>query len=46
MRLRETEPLPENLDRWSRMGTTLLKDPVENQGAAWRGGRSIGRFER
>jgi RNA polymerase sigma-70 factor (ECF subfamily) len=29
MRLRETEPLPENLDRWSRMGTTLIKDPVE-----------------
>ena len=29
MRLRETEPLPENLDRWRRMGTTLIKDPVE-----------------
>jgi RNA polymerase sigma-70 factor, ECF subfamily len=29
MRSRETEPLPENLDRWSRMGTTLIKDPVE-----------------
>jgi len=21
--------LPENLDRWSRMGSTLIKDPVE-----------------
>ena len=29
MRSRETEPLPENLDRWNRMGTTLIKDPVE-----------------
>ena len=29
MRSRETEPLPENLDRWSRIGTTLIKDPVE-----------------
>ena len=29
MRSRETEPLPEDLDRWSRMGTTLIKDPVE-----------------
>jgi RNA polymerase sigma-70 factor (ECF subfamily) len=29
MRSRETEPLPENLDRWSRMGTTLINDPVE-----------------
>jgi len=29
MRSRETEPFPENLDRWSRMGTTLIKDPVE-----------------
>jgi RNA polymerase sigma-70 factor, ECF subfamily len=29
MRSRETEPLPESLDRWSRMGTTLIKDPVE-----------------
>jgi RNA polymerase sigma-70 factor (ECF subfamily) len=29
MRSREAEPLPENLDRWSRMGTTLIKDPVE-----------------
>ena len=29
MRSRETEPLPEDLDRWSRIGTTLIKDPVE-----------------
>jgi RNA polymerase sigma-70 factor, ECF subfamily len=29
MRSRETEPLPENLDRWSRIGTMLIKDPVE-----------------
>lgn len=29
MRSRKTEPLPENLDRWSRIGTTLIKDPVE-----------------
>jgi RNA polymerase sigma-70 factor, ECF subfamily len=30
MRSRETEPFPENLDRWSRMGTSLMiKDPVE-----------------
>ena len=29
MRSRETDPLPEDLDRWSRMGTTLIKDPVE-----------------
>ena len=29
MRSRETEPFPENLDRWSRMGTILIKDPVE-----------------
>jgi RNA polymerase sigma-70 factor (ECF subfamily) len=29
MRSRETAPLPENLDRWSRIGTTLIKDPVE-----------------
>jgi RNA polymerase sigma-70 factor, ECF subfamily len=29
MRSRETEPLPENLDRWSRIGTTLIKDPAE-----------------
>jgi RNA polymerase sigma-70 factor (ECF subfamily) len=29
MRSRETEPLPENLDRWSRIGTKLIKDPVE-----------------
>jgi RNA polymerase sigma-70 factor (ECF subfamily) len=29
MRSRETEPLPENLDRWSRIGRTLIKDPVE-----------------
>ncbi|HEY6683881.1 MAG TPA: RNA polymerase sigma factor SigM [Propionibacteriaceae bacterium] len=29
MRSRETVPLPEDLDRWSRMGTTLIKDPVE-----------------
>ena len=29
MRVRETEPLPENLDRWRRIGTTLIKDPVE-----------------
>ena len=26
---RETEPFPEDLDRWSRMGTTLIKGPVE-----------------
>jgi RNA polymerase sigma-70 factor, ECF subfamily len=26
---RETEPFPEDLDRWSRMGTTLIKDPME-----------------
>jgi RNA polymerase sigma-70 factor, ECF subfamily len=25
----ETEPFPEDLDRWSRMGTTLIKEPVE-----------------
>lgn len=29
MRSRETDPFPEDLDRWSRMGTTLIKDPVE-----------------
>ena len=30
IRSRETEPFPENLDRWSRMGTSLMiKDPVE-----------------
>jgi len=29
MRVRETEPLPENLDRWSRLGSTMTKDPVE-----------------
>ena len=29
MRSRETEPLPDDLDRWSRIGTTLIKDPVE-----------------
>ena len=29
MRSRETEPLPEDLDRWSRIGTTLIKDPLE-----------------
>jgi len=29
MRSGETEPFPEDLDRWSRMGTTLIKDPVE-----------------
>jgi RNA polymerase sigma-70 factor, ECF subfamily len=29
MRSRETEPLPEDLDRWSRIGTTLINDPLE-----------------
>jgi RNA polymerase sigma-70 factor, ECF subfamily len=29
MRVRETAPLPENLDRWSRLGSTMTKDPVE-----------------
>lgn len=29
MRVRETERLPENLDRWSRLGSTMTKDPVE-----------------
>ena len=29
IRVRETEPLPENLDRWSRLGSTMTKDPVE-----------------
>jgi RNA polymerase sigma-70 factor, ECF subfamily len=29
MRVRETEPLPENLDRWRRLGSTMTKDPVE-----------------
>jgi RNA polymerase sigma-70 factor (ECF subfamily) len=29
MRSRQTEPLSEDLDRWSRMGTTLIEDPVE-----------------
>jgi RNA polymerase sigma-70 factor, ECF subfamily len=29
MRSRETAALPEHLDRWRRMGTTLIKDPVE-----------------
>ena len=29
MRVRETKPLPENLDRWSRLGNTMTKDPVE-----------------
>jgi RNA polymerase sigma-70 factor (ECF subfamily) len=28
MRVRETERLPENLDRWSRLGSTMTKDPV------------------
>jgi RNA polymerase sigma-70 factor (ECF subfamily) len=29
IRVRETAPLPENLDRWSRLGSTMTKDPVE-----------------
>ena len=29
MRVRETEPFPENLDRWRRLGNTMTKDPVE-----------------
>ena len=29
MRVPETQPLPENLDRWSRLGNTMTKDPVE-----------------
>jgi len=29
MRSREIDPFAEDLDRWSRMGTTLIKDPVE-----------------
>jgi hypothetical protein len=29
MRVRETEPFPENLDRWRRLGNTMSKDPVE-----------------
>lgn len=28
MRSRETEPFRENLDRWTRMGTTFVKDPA------------------
>jgi len=28
MRSRETEPFRENLDRWTRMGTTFIKHPV------------------
>jgi len=28
MRVRETEPFPENLDRWRRLGNTMTKDPV------------------
>jgi RNA polymerase sigma-70 factor (ECF subfamily) len=29
MRVRETEPFPENLDRWRRLGNTTTQDPVE-----------------
>jgi RNA polymerase sigma-70 factor (ECF subfamily) len=29
MRVRETAPLPDDLDRWSRLGTTMTRDPVE-----------------
>ena len=29
MRVRETEPFPENLDRWRRLGNTMTKDPIE-----------------
>ncbi len=29
MRVRETEPFPENLDRWRRLGNTMIQDPVE-----------------
>jgi RNA polymerase sigma-70 factor (ECF subfamily) len=29
MRVRETEPFPENLDRWRRLGNTMTQDPVE-----------------
>jgi RNA polymerase sigma-70 factor (ECF subfamily) len=29
MRARETAPLPDDLDRWSRLGTTMTRDPVE-----------------
>jgi len=28
MRSRETEPFRENLDRWTRMGTTFITDPA------------------
>jgi RNA polymerase sigma-70 factor (ECF subfamily) len=29
MRVRETEPFPENLDRWRRLGNTMTQDVVE-----------------
>jgi hypothetical protein len=29
MRVRETEPFPENLDEWRRPSNTMTKDPVE-----------------
>ena len=29
LRVRETEPFPEDLDRWRRLGTTVTKDAVE-----------------
>ena len=40
-----TRPLPENLDRWSRLGTTLIKGSGGNRGATRRGGCGAGRLE-